>query len=50
MISGLDLIAGFVDRQIAAGSGGTDMKNLAQCFKQDMGMTPLQYRKRYWPD
>lgn len=50
MISRLDLIAGFVDRQIAARLGGTDMKNLARYFKQDMGMTPLQYRKRHWLD
>ncbi|MBN1363158.1 MAG: DNA-binding transcriptional regulator [Sedimentisphaerales bacterium] len=33
--------------QIAVRLGGTDMKNLARYFKQDMGMTPLQYRKRH---
>ncbi len=31
--------------QIAAKLGCTDMKNLARYFKQDMGLTPLQYRK-----
>lgn len=33
--------------QIAARLGGTDMKNLSRYFKQDMGVTPLQYRKRH---
>lgn len=33
--------------EVAAQLGGTDMKNLARYFKQDMGMTPLQYRKRH---
>jgi LacI family transcriptional regulator len=31
--------------QIASKLGCADMKNLARYFKQDMGMTPLQYRK-----
>jgi LacI family transcriptional regulator len=33
--------------QIASKLGCADMKNLARYFKQDMGMTPLQYRKRH---
>jgi LacI family transcriptional regulator len=33
--------------QIALRLGCADMKNLARYFKQDIGMTPLQYRKRH---
>jgi LacI family transcriptional regulator len=36
--------------QIASKLGCTDMKNLARYFKQEMGMTPLQYRKRHLLD
>jgi LacI family transcriptional regulator len=33
--------------QLAAKLGSEDMKNLARYFKQETGITPLQYRKRH---
>jgi LacI family transcriptional regulator len=32
---------------LASRLGGPDVKNLARYFKQEMGVTPLQYRKRH---
>jgi LacI family transcriptional regulator len=34
--------------QIASRLGRPDVKNLARYFKQEMGVTPLQYRRRHW--
>ena len=35
--------------QLALRLGCPDIKNLARYFKQDMGVTPLQYRRRHSP-